>query len=93
MGIEGLKLKEIENILIEYLSNEEIVGGEKNYMKFGILKSLYTYKDPDLLYIFEENLNDKDKDIRYVCKKAIDNINKVIEKKQMIKEHLCALFI
>lgn len=74
-GIETLKIKEVEEILIEYLKDDEIVGGEENYMKNHILRSLSKYKDPDLLYLFQNYLSDNDKDVRNICEKAIERIN------------------
>ncbi len=74
--IETLRIKEVEEILVDYLNDDEIVGGEDNYMKNHILESLSKYKDPSLLYLFQSYLTDDDKDIRIICKKAIDKINK-----------------
>ncbi len=46
-------------------------------MKKHILKSLSKYKDSDLLYLFKKYLNDDDRDVRKICERAIENINKI----------------
>lgn len=79
-GIETLKIKEVEEILVDYLKDEEIVGGEENYMRHHILRSLSKYKEPELLPIFQSNLNDEDKEVRKICEKAIERINIVSNK-------------
>lgn len=76
-GIESLKIKEVEDILVESLKDEELIGGEGNYMKNHILRSLSKYNDPGLLYLFEEYLSDDDRDVRNICKKAIEKLQKI----------------
>ena len=75
--IETLKIKEVEEILVDYLNDDEIISGEENHMKKHILKSLSKYKDSDLLYLFKKYLNDDDRDVRKICERAIENINKI----------------
>ena len=78
VNLDRLKIDEVKNILIDYYYDEELIHCDP-YFKFWVIKSLSKYKDKNLLHIFQENLNNEDKEIRKVCEKAIEKISKAKE--------------
>lgn len=72
--IGRLRIPEIKELMLKYYNDDVMVNTYD--LRHYILKVLSYYKDPNLRYIFEENLNDECIYTRKLCERAIKNIEK-----------------